>query len=337
MAEKKIGAAVIGLRMGDYHLVGYQKNPHVEIVAVCDTDPVILGEKKKQYNAPVAVTDYRELLENRDIQVVSIVSPDFVHAEQAIAFMEAGKDILCDKPMTPSVDEAKDIIAAVKKTGRRFMVGQVCRYSPAFAFAKKLISKGDIGELFFAESEYAHDYSGVPGVGNWRKDPRREPFLGGGCHAVDLVRWIAGEAQEVFAYSNHKCLTDWPINDCTVAVYKFEKNVVGKVFVSIGCIRPYTMRSVFYGVDGTIVCDNRTPYIQMCKKGYFGKKPTFMTIPIEVADHNVSDEITDFIDCIMNNKPVPMDEKEGAKTVIAALSAARSAKEGKPVTIEKVA
>jgi predicted dehydrogenase len=96
------------------------------------------------------------------------------------------------------------------------------------------------------------------------------------------------------------------------------------------------MRSVFYGVDGTIVCDNRSPYIEMCRKGYFGKKQTFMTVPIEVADHNVSDEISDFVDCLLNNKPVPMDAAEGARTVVAALSAARSAREGKPVKIEQI-
>ena len=333
---KKLGAAVIGLRMGEYHLVGYQKNPNTEIVAICDTDPVILEERRKQYNVPLAVTDYRELLNNKDIDVVSVVTPDYFHAEQSIAFMKAGKDVLCDKPMTPSIEEAKDIINAVKETGRKFMVGQVCRYSPQFAFAKRLVAKGDIGELFFVESEYAHDYSGVPGIGNWRVDPRREPFLGGGCHAVDLVRWIAGEAEEVFAYANHKCLTTWPINDCTIAIYRFENNVIGKVFVSIGCIRPYTMRSVFYGVDGTIVCDNRSPYIQMCRKGYFGKRQTFATFPIEVADHNVADEIADFVDCLLNNKPIPMDAVEGAKTVIAALSAAQSAKEGRPLKIEKI-
>ncbi|HNS31653.1 MAG TPA: Gfo/Idh/MocA family oxidoreductase [bacterium] len=336
MAKKKLGAAVIGLRMGDYHLVGYRKNPNTEIVAICDTDPVILEEKKKQYEVPVAVKDYRELLDNKDIDIVSVVTPDYYHAEQSIAFMEAGKDILCDKPMTPTVEEAKEIMKAVKKTGRKFMIGQVCRYSPAFAFTKKLVDRGELGELFFVESEYAHDYSGVPGVGNWRVDPRREPFLGGGCHAVDFVRWVAGEAQEVFAYANHKCLTTWPVNDCTVALYKFAGNIIGKVFVSVGCIRPYTMRSVFYGVDGTIVCDNRSPYIEMCRKGYFGKKQTFMTVPIEVADHNVSDEISDFVDCLLNNKPVPMDAAEGARTVVAALSAARSAREGKPVKIEQI-
>ena len=58
--------------------------------------------------------------------------------------------------------------------------------------------------------------------------------LGGGCHAVDLLRWIAGEMTEVSAYSNHKCLTDWPSNDCTIAIFKFPNDVVGKVFVSTG-------------------------------------------------------------------------------------------------------
>jgi UDP-N-acetylglucosamine 3-dehydrogenase len=333
---KEIGAGVIGLRMGRAHLAGYQNNPHTEILGICDTDEEILARMKKEFNVPLAVKDYRKLLEEKEIRMVSIATPDFVHTRQALDAMEAGKDILCEKPMTASVEEAKEIITAVRRTGRRFMVGQVCRYAPGFILAKKMVVDGKVGELFLVESEYAHSYAKSPGVGNWRKDPRREPFLGGGCHAVDLLRWIAGDAKEVFAYSNHKCLTDWPVDDCTVALYKFPENVIGKVMVSIGCIRPYTMRTVLYGTKGTIICDNTSPQIYLCKQGNFRNMPAFASYPVEIESHNVSDEIAEFVDCILNDKPVLTNEIEGAKTVATCLAAVESAKTGRPVKIEKV-
>ncbi len=334
--SKEMGAAVIGLHMGRAHLMAYEKNPHTRIAAICDTNPEVLEVRKKEFKVPVAVTDYRELLGRKDIQVVSVVTPDYFHAEQSIAFMEAGKDIMCDKPMTSSIEEAKEIVKAVKRTGRKFMVGQVCRYAPGFVLARKMIERGEVGKLFFVESEYAHNYSKAQGAGSWRKDPRREPFLGGGCHAVDLLRWIAGEALEVVAYANHMCLLDWPINDCTVALYKFAGNITGKVFVSIGCIRPYTMRSVFYGTEGTIICDNTSPQISLCKKDNFKTSPSFATFPVEIESHNVAEEVNEFVDCILNNNPLLTNEIEGAKTVIAALSAAQSAREGRPVKIEQL-
>ena len=81
---------------------------------------------------------------------------------------------------------------AVKKTDKKFMVGQICRYTPGFKQAKEIIDSGAIGELTFVESEYAHDYSGIYAKETWRSDPVRNGVVGGGCHAVDLLRWIAG-------------------------------------------------------------------------------------------------------------------------------------------------
>lgn len=336
MSSNKLGVGVIGLHMGRGHLEGYKINPHTEIVAVCDPNEETLKRIQEEYHAPIAVTDYRELLGNPAINIVSVASPDYYHAEQSIDSMKAGKDVLCEKPLTHNVEGSKAIVAAVKETGRKFMVGQVCRYAPGFALAKKMVERGDVGKLYFVESEYAHTYKHARGVDDWRVDPRREPFLGGGCHAVDLVRWIAGEPIEASAYANNKCLTDWPVNDCTVALFKFEGNVIGKVMVSIGCTRPYTMRSVFYGTEGTIVCDNTRSEIQLCSTRNFKSVPAFATFPVEIANHNVAAEIAEFVDCILNDKPVPTNEIEGARTVATCLAAAQSAREGRPVAIERI-
>ena len=130
------------------------------------------------------------------------------------------------------------------------------------------MDSGEIGRLFFADSEYAHNYDHALGHRGWRKDPRRprNAFLGGACHAVDLVRWVAGDILEVSAYANHLALPDWPVDDCTVALFKFAGGAIGKVLGSIGCVRPYTMRSLFYGTEGTVLCDNRSEVIQVCSR-----------------------------------------------------------------------
>lgn len=332
----RLGAAVIGLRMGEAHLKAYLQNPHTYVAGICDTDSALLARIREQYRVPLAVSDYRQLLDRPEIRIVSVASPDYFHAEQSIAALQCGKDVLCEKPLTLSLDEARAIVAAVKTTGRRFMVGQVCRFAPGFALARKMIARGDVGELYFVESEYAHSYAHAPGVGNWRVDPRREPFIGGGCHAVDLLRWVAGEIVEVFAYANHKCLTDWPINDCTVALLKFAGGAAGKVLVSIGCVRPYTMRSVFWGTAGTIICDNTSPEIQVCSRTSPAGPAAFARFPVPVANHNVSDEVNTFVQCLLNNTPVEANEIEGARTVAACVAAAQSARTGMPVRLSEL-
>jgi predicted dehydrogenase len=228
-------------------------------------------------------------------------------------------------------------VAAVRETGRRLMVGQVCRYTPGFALAQQVVERGDVGELFYVESEYAHNYTNARGVGSWRVDPRREPFVGGGCHAVDLLRWIAGDPVEVTAYANHKCLPDWPVNDCFIAIYRFPRNVIGKVFVSIGCVRPYTMRSVFYGVEGTVICDNKSPEIEVCSRKLSPFEPAFARFPVPTASHNVAAEAAELVEAILQDRPVKTDVLEGARTVAACRAAVESACLGRPVAVEEVA
>ena len=335
--KKKFGVGIIGLGVGRAHLEAYRNNPYAEVIGICDTYTGRLKEVEQEYNIKVAVTDYKELLCKNDIDIISVCTPDHLHAEHVVSAMKAGKDVLCEKPLALTLEDCRRIIKVVDVTDHKFMIGQICRFSPAFKLAKKLIEQGRIGELFFVESEYAHNYRGhAEGVNNWRKSKKikREHFLGGGCHAVDLLRWIAGDVKEAFAYANHKCLLDWPVDDCTIAVFKFINGVIGKVFVSIGCQRPYTMRSCFYGTKGTIICDNTSLSIRVTFKK--GKKDAteFTTIPVEQASHNIQAEVDTFISSILHDKPIDMNAREGTKTVVACLAAIESVSKKKPIVVK---
>ncbi len=330
----KLGAAVIGARMGAGHAQGYVNNPHTDLVAVCDPDLEQANRVAAQCGASVVTANWEELLGREDIQILSVATPDPLHLPMTVAALEHGKHVLCEKPMALTVEECEQMIAAADRTGNLLMVGQVCRFAPGFTLTKQLVERGEIGELFFVESEYAHDYTHAQGFGGWRKDPKvkREGFVGGGCHAVDLVRWIAGNMVECFAYSNRKVLTDWPVDDTTIATYKFESGAIGKVMCSIGCKRPYTMRSVFYGTKGTIISDNTSPSIQLYTKD-LATKLDWITLPVNLASHNVSAEINELVACVVEGRPLATDGREGARTVAACRAAVESAATGKPVAV----
>ena len=338
MKKQKLGAAVIALKEGIRHIKAYQSNPNTELLMICDTDEDLLAKRKEEFGVPCAVTDYREILANPSIDLVSVATPDYYHAEQAIAAMKAGKHVLCEKPMTLNLDEAKAIIACARETGQIFMTGHPTRFTPAFMLAKQMIDRGDIGELFMLESEYAHSYRKSMGKDKWRVDPRRDPFIGGACHAMDLVRWVAGEElDEAFAFANHKCLADWPVNDAYMAVFKFKNNLIGKVMCSIGYASGYTMRSAFYGTKGTIVCDNMSPTIKVSScRNLINEtgSPAFIEIPVKVDNHNVEGEVADLVDAVLRGKVLKADAIEGAKTVAACVAAVESARTGNKVKVE---
>lgn len=348
MGGKTVRFGIIGSRMGLVHAEGMQRCVNARLVALCDPNPEILETARAAMNLDQkdCYADYRGLLARGDVDAVIVASPDQFHCEQTIAALESGRHVLCEKPMAIDLQECKKMVEASRRTGYKLMVGQIGRYAPGFIAAKAMISRGEIGELFFVESEYAHDYTYHPGVGNWRKDPvrLRQPVLGGGCHAVDLLRWIAGNPIQVNAYANRKALADWPVDDCSVGIMKFPDNVIGKVFVSIGCKREYTMRSVFYGTQGTIIADNTSPHITVYRNSirtggnlFPGANDQNLAIeyPISISSHNTTGEIAEFADIISNDGPVLTDGVEGASTVAVCMAMVESARlDGMPVKVD---
>ena len=319
--------------MAQAHMNAIVWNRSTELIAICDIDEERLDKCAEKYGVDKYI-DYREMLKREDIDAAVICTPDQLHREMLEESLKAGKHVLCEKPMALTLEDCKAMVKAANASDRKVMVGQICRYTPGFLKAKEMIDAGEIGELFFVETEYAHDYANIQGLGGWRLDPLRHGFLGGGCHAVDLACWIAGRPIEVMAYSNKKMLKDWPTDDCTIAIMKFPNDVIGKVFVSTGCKRNYTMRSVFYGSKGTIITDNTSPHMQVFKTDASCGYTTPMLYSININNHNAMGEIGDFAERILADMPIATTVYEGAATVAAALAAIRSAASGLPEKVD---
>lgn len=344
---RKLCYGVIGCGIfGEVQIQGIVNLPNAELVALCDINEERCSAMAKKYNVRKTYTDYKDIIRDDEIEAVVVVTPDQAHAEISIAAMEAGKHVLCEKPMSLDLDECLEMIKVSERTGKKLMVGQICRMAPGFIEAKRLVDSGVIGELFYVESEYAHDYSHVPGADNWRTTPERHPIIGGACHAIDLLRWIAGDPVETSAYSNHKVLKEWPVDDCTVAIFKFPDDVIGKVFCSIGCKREYTMRTVLYGTNGTITVNNTDPYIYINRTQLSDDGPVLGGILngaehecvlrkyIDINSHNTGGENEQFCNAVLNDVAVPTDGREGAKTVAVCRAVVESCNNGVPVKIK---
>lgn len=340
MAKKIFNIAVVGCgAISRYHIPPVIENENANLYALCDPVESILKERMEEFGATYGVADYRELLDDPKVDAVLVLTSDDAHAEITCAFLRAGKPVLLEKPMALTTEECEEMLRVEKETGTPLMVGQVARYNPNFVQAKEIIDSGILGELTFIESEYAHNYgSRHRGVNDWRVNPKREGFIGGGCHAVDLLRWIAGNPTEVCAYSNHKYLTDWPVDDTTVSIMKFPNDVIGKVFVSIGIHRPYTMRTVINGTNGTLIFDAKDDTMTLYAgdretgKGYSKKQ----VIPAHATDaHNMAGEVADFLNALINGTPMPIPAMEGASTVAVCRAAVESAhNNGMPQTVK---
>lgn len=322
---RKIKLGIIGL--GSFgqaqHLVSATECKAVELVMGCDINEENCKTVSKKYDIP-CTTNLDEFLANDEIEAVAIAVHDQAHCEMTVRSLAAGKHVLCEKPMALTMEDCKEMIAASKKYDRLLMVGQVARFSTMCQKAMEIFKSGELGELYYIETEYAHDYSHIGAA--WRRDPKspRHGIIGGGCHAVDRLRYFAGDPIEVFAYSNHKTLLDWPTDDCSVAIMKFPGNVIGKVHSAIGAKTRNLMRTAVYCTKGTMIFDNASPEVLVFKDEINGMdklfdidaKITQIKVPLwKMEDHNVTMEYEILADCIVNGTKLEMSGEEGAKTV----------------------
>ena len=330
---------VIGLGMGKSHAKGVLKTadkiegPEKPVLrSLCDSDGKRLRKVGEELGVKRLYEDYLEMIADPELDAVIIATPDQDHRRMAEAALAKGKHVLCEKPLALTREDLEAIVAAAEKSDKVFMVGQICRFTPGFYTAKDLIRKGAIGELTFVESEYAHDYTEIYRAGTWRSDPMRNGVVGGGCHAVDLLRWIAGDPEEVMAYGTHKTFQSvTPYDDTHVAILRFPGGVIGKVFCSISCRRPYTMRSVFYGTKGTIITDNTSPSLQLFSYDEETGKLSETVIPIDINSHNAAGEFEAFYDAVRGVRPLETPAREGANTIAVCHAIVESAEEGRPV------
>ena len=195
-----INAGIIGLGMGATMFVAHDlPDSTIRVNAVCDTNTELLDEVRDRYGVPFATMDWCELIGRSDIDVVGVFTPDALHADHVLAALDAGKHVICTKPMTTSLADAVRILDAVRRTGRTFLVGQTCRFDRNRRAAKALVDKGAYGRLVYVEATYNHDMRPVLDRTPWRWNMPQDLLFGGLCHPMDLAMWIGGRPREVSA------------------------------------------------------------------------------------------------------------------------------------------
>lgn len=186
-----IGAGAIGLD----HIRSFRQHPAARVIALAEVSPERGREAAESFGIDTLDTDYRELLQRSDVEVVSIALPNFLHAPVGIEALQAGKHVMIDKPMATNARDAAKLVATAKQHRRRLMVGQNMRFSPEVQTAKHLINQGKLGEVYHAKTCWSRR-SGIPRIGSWFT---QQQFAGGGCtydigvHALDRALFLMGE------------------------------------------------------------------------------------------------------------------------------------------------
>ncbi|UKS29262.1 Gfo/Idh/MocA family oxidoreductase [Paenibacillus sp. HWE-109] len=192
MSKQRI--AVIGAgSISEMHLKSYQNNPDAELYAICDLNEERAQAKAEKYGIPHVFTDYKTLLADASIDAVSICTWNNSHAPISIAALEAGKNVLTEKPLCKTVEEALAVEQAVRRSGKTLQVGFVRRYASNTSIVKSFLDNGELGDIYYAKASCIRRL-GNPG--GWFSDIERSgggPLIDVGVHVIDLCWYLMGK------------------------------------------------------------------------------------------------------------------------------------------------
>lgn len=193
---KKVKVAVIGCGMiaGSQHVPAYFKNPDADIKYLIDIKKERAQALAERYNVPYVLEDYREILDDKEIEAVSVCTPNDLHAPIAIDFLNAGKNVLCEKPASVNIKLVKRMKEAADKSGKILNIGVVNRFNTAVNKIKEMIDNGELGDIYHIYCSFRAHRS-IPGLGGQfttRSKAGGGVLIDWGVHFIDLIFYCIG-------------------------------------------------------------------------------------------------------------------------------------------------
>uniref|UniRef100_UPI004047E863 Gfo/Idh/MocA family protein n=1 Tax=Algoriphagus sp. TaxID=1872435 RepID=UPI004047E863 len=194
--SQTIKAAIVGTGfIGPAHLEALRRIPNVEVVALVEVNQELADEKAKQLGIPRAYV-FADMLNQADIDVVHICTPNFLHYSQAKAVLEAKKHVICEKPLAISLAEAEDLVKIAKTSGLVNAVHFNLRYYPMVRQMKVMREKGELGEVYSIMGSYLQDWLFLQTDYNWRLEPDKSgdsrAIADIGSHLLDITEYVTG-------------------------------------------------------------------------------------------------------------------------------------------------
>jgi UDP-N-acetylglucosamine 3-dehydrogenase len=330
---EKVRCGVIGLGwFGEHHVDALQSLPLAEVTAVCTRRENRLKEIAEKYRVPKTYTDYHAMLENRDIDMVTVVTHVKDHLRPAIDALRAGKHVFLEKPMADTGDECDRIIEEVKKTDKCFMVGHICRFDTLYALAKEEIAQGNLGKIITMHARR--------NLAKWVTEShlhKISALFGDGVHDLDLMLWYSGSRPMSVYAQTMNTRPELPYDDLGWAMFRFEDGTIA-VIENVWCLPdtdPFAIdaRMEIVGTEGAIYIDNSgMNYTVLTKKGVSFPQSTYWPKVHGMRRGYLKEEFDYFLKCIIRGeKPQVITPEESKAVVVAMRTAERAAEENRVI------
>ena len=331
----KLNLALVGTgRMGiAYARYLANRVPGATLYAVADVRAEVAESVRAEFGATRGVTDYRELLADKYVDGIVVMTPTKLHRDVVIDAARAGKAIFCEKPLSLAIEDAHAMKEAVARSGVFFQLGFMRRFDAGYAAAKKKISEGAIGKPCVFKSTSKD--KARPSVDYLRPENSGGLFIDMGIHDFDLARWFMGEVTSVhsvggvLAYPEMDGIGDW---DNAISTLRFANGCIGSVTLSRNGVYGYGIETEIVGTEGTIQIgyDRETPILVMKDNSI-----SHDTVPgfYERFENAYIVQLQDFVQNLLHRRPAPITCDDGIAAQKIALAATRSAHEGVVVAV----
>lgn len=259
-----IGCGTIAERM---LAAWYPHMRNARLVAAADVNAARTEVFRSRFGVEHKYADYRDLLSASDVDAVLVLTPNFLHAEQSIAAAQAGKHVLCQKPMAMNLEEARAMIDAADMNGVTLMAAFVKRFWPYYAKVRDLIDQGVLGRIVSIRTQFSHSGIGkyYKPASDWFLDPAKAgggPLADLGVHHFDVLRWMAGaEVTEVTALMSG--MDDaGSLEDNALVNLRFANGMLAQGYYSFTTIAPPGVtieRLDVFGTNGTVMVNLAHP------------------------------------------------------------------------------
>lgn len=364
MAKDILGIGVIGLHEGRTLLVALNKpvpavvgtarevvprTNHVRAVAGCDMRPEKIAAARADVPDIFYTDDYDAMLARKDVDIVAIYTPDHLHGEHIIRAFEMGKHVICTKPLVNSIEDARRILEAGHRTGKKLLIGQSTRFFESFQRQRAGYEHGEIGRLELVDAHYIHRMDWFYDKSAWAVDQSDWVYMGL-SHPLDLLRWYLGSIEEVHAFGTRSSLAQQyhaQSDDIYIVNLRAADGRIGRVMGHYGVhelpsarnaielmlygsagtslAQYHDMRYVHTGPDGAEIKED---YLYQ-KRGYYFNNEVHGMHYGEFANYAEY-----FAQAILNNSPYSPDLAEGVETFCLMEAVKQSAQTGKPVAMK---
>ncbi len=343
----EVGVGMLGYAfMGKAHSNAMLKIPHMmypppaipKLVGIAGRNEAAVKEAAKRFGYATYYTDWRKMLENDEIQLFDNGGPNDAHAEPSILAAQAGKHVLCEKPLGRTAEESKEMWDAVAKTGVKHMVAFNYRFVPAIRQIRKIVESGALGQIYHFRAQYLQEWImphyNLPMIWRLQKSQAGSGALGDlGAHIIDLGRYLVGEISSVSAMTK-TFIKERPwgdgtmgtvdVDDAFVAAVEFQNGAIGTLEATrYAGGRKNGNRFEINGEKGSIsfnlerMNEMEVYWVGEEPKETQGFKNVLVSEPFHPWwenwwpqghmigwEHTFVHEITHLLDCIVNDKPV---------------------------------